>query len=125
MEGMYESSTYVIQRKPKLVRETRLNFSHNVESVECSIISKTPVWKRGMDIVFSTLMLIFLAPVLLLIYIAIKIASPGPAFFKQERVGYLGKSFNMYKFRTMKIDASESAHKNQICNEISEQSHLQ
>ena len=115
---MYESSTLVIQKKHKLGRASRLNFSHVVESLECSMISRTPVWKRGIDIGVSSLMLVCLAPVLLLIYIAIKIASPGPAFFKQERVGYIGKSFNMYKFRTMKTDAKESAHKKQICDEI-------
>jgi lipopolysaccharide/colanic/teichoic acid biosynthesis glycosyltransferase len=57
--------------------------------------------KRGIDIIISLLGLIILWPVLLLITIAIRISSKGPAVFKQQRVGKNGDSFIFYKFRTM------------------------
>ena len=61
--------------------------------------------KRGIDVVTSVIGLILTAPLLLLTAIAIKLESPGPVFFKQERVGRHGKSFRLVKFRSMRADA--------------------
>ena len=58
--------------------------------------------KRSFDIVFASLMLLFLAPVGLLIAIAIKLSSRGPVFFKTHRLGVTGAPFTIYKFRSMK-----------------------
>ena len=63
--------------------------------------------KRVMDIVCSAFALIVLSPILLITALAIKLESPGPAVFVQKRVGVNGKEFNMYKFRTMYLDAEE------------------
>lgn len=60
--------------------------------------------KRIIDIILSFLGLIILSPVLLLIAIAIKMESKGPVFFKQKRVGINKSHFNIYKYRTMRID---------------------
>ena len=57
--------------------------------------------KRAMDIVFSSIILILGAPFLLLIALLIKLTSPGPALFIQERVGLDGRPFYCIKFRTM------------------------
>lgn len=57
--------------------------------------------KRAFDIAFSSLVLLALAPFIVLIAIAIKLTSPGPILFRQERVGLNGQRFQMYKFRTM------------------------
>ncbi len=59
------------------------------------------VIKRAMDIVGSLCGIILLSPVLLIIAIAIKLTSPGPVIFKQERVGLHNVPFYMYKFRSM------------------------
>lgn len=59
------------------------------------------------DLIASCLILIFMAPVLLLISILIKLDSPGPVFHKQDRVGLKGSHFRMWKFRTMVANASE------------------
>jgi len=61
--------------------------------------------KRGMDLVLSTLGLIFALPLMLILAIAIKLDSPGPVFFIQTRVGRDGKKFRAYKFRSMVVDA--------------------
>lgn len=61
--------------------------------------------KRFVDIVVSAIMLVLFLPVMLVIAIAIKCDSKGPAIFKQDRMGRNGKTFRCYKFRSMKIDA--------------------
>jgi exopolysaccharide biosynthesis polyprenyl glycosylphosphotransferase len=63
--------------------------------------------KRFMDITLSLAAIILLSPLLLLLIIVIKLDSKGPAIFKQERVGYKEKLFDMYKFRSMIEDAEE------------------
>jgi len=61
--------------------------------------------KRLFDLMASGLGLLVLAPFLLVIALAIKLESPGPVFFRQERVGRLGQTFRIHKFRTMVSDA--------------------
>ncbi len=63
--------------------------------------------KRGVDIVLSTVGIVILAPVMLVIAIAIRTSSKGPALFKQIRAGRNGKPFQILKFRTMCHDAEE------------------
>jgi len=65
------------------------------------------VAKRIFDIVVSCLCLLVLWPLLLLIALLIELDSPGPAIFRQERVGERGKGFIMYKFRSMRVDAEK------------------
>lgn len=57
--------------------------------------------KRFFDLVVSLVALVVLLPILILIAMAIKLDSKGPVLFKQERVGYLGRTFFIYKFRSM------------------------
>lgn len=68
------------------------------------------ILKRGMDVVFSALLLILLLPVFALISVLVKLSSPGPVFFTQMRVGHLMKPFMMYKFRTMYATADHQVH---------------
>ena len=65
--------------------------------------------KRSFDICFSAAVLVVTSPIFALIAAITRIASPGPVFFVQERVGLNGKPFRMYKFRTMQVSpASET-----------------
>jgi len=61
--------------------------------------------KRGVDIVFSSIILLLISPIMLLTAILIKLDSPGPVFFVQERIGLDAKPFKMLKFRSMRADA--------------------
>lgn len=61
--------------------------------------------KRLFDIVFAGLGLLLLSPVLLMIAIWVRLDSPGPALFRQRRVGRHGQPFTIHKFRTMRADA--------------------
>jgi exopolysaccharide biosynthesis polyprenyl glycosylphosphotransferase len=62
--------------------------------------------KRGIDLVGAVLGVVLLAPVFVGIAIAIKLSSPGPVFFRQERMGLHGRVFAMWKFRTMVTNAT-------------------
>jgi Undecaprenyl-phosphate glucose phosphotransferase len=59
--------------------------------------------KRAFDIAFSVVAILITLPVMAIIAVAIKLTSPGPIIFKQERVGLNRRRFMMYKFRTMKV----------------------
>lgn len=63
--------------------------------------------KRVFDVVVSALMLILISPVFLILAIAIKLDSPGPVFYRQERVTQYGKTFRIFKFRTMVSNADK------------------
>jgi putative colanic acid biosynthesis UDP-glucose lipid carrier transferase len=57
------------------------------------------------DKIISSIILLLISPIMLLISIAVKLTSPGPIFYKQERVGWNNKPFYMVKFRSMAVDA--------------------
>lgn len=73
-----------------------------------------PAGKRIVDIIGALLAFAVLSPVLSLIAIMIKIVSPGPVFFKQARIGYHGRPFTFWKFRTMKVEADTMVHQQHL-----------
>ena len=64
--------------------------------------------KRLIDVIASLLGLLLLSPFLLYIAWRVRLSSPGPVFYSQERVGYKGRPFRMYKFRSMFRDAEKN-----------------
>ena len=70
-----------------------------------------PPSKRLLDVAGATLLLLVLLPVLGLAVLAIRLTSPGPAFFAQVRVGRDGEAFTMYKLRTMHVGADATPHR--------------
>jgi len=75
---------------------------------------RVPVWKRVFDIASGLTGLLLLSPFLVLIAVLIKTVSPGPVFFKQKRIGYLGKPFILLKFRTMHEGTKISTHEDYV-----------
>ena len=73
-----------------------------------------PSWKRVLDVTLILLSLPLWLPVVLLIALWIKIASPGPIFFRQERIGFRGKRFMILKFRTMKVNVETQTHERHL-----------
>jgi len=65
--------------------------------------------KRGFDIVLSAVALILLSPLLLVLAILVKLGSPGPILYRQERLGRDNRRFQMLKFRTMRVDAEDDS----------------
>ena len=69
-----------------------------------------PTWKRTLDICCCLLALPFLALAAFWAFVITTTWAPGPIFFRQERVGYRGRRFQLYKFRTMHVTASAAEH---------------
>lgn len=90
-----------------------------IESESSMEFSLYEVIKRLIDIACSFLGVIVLSPLFIIIAIIIKITSKGPVFFSQKRVGKNGKEFNMYKFRSMVVNAEELKEKLAAKNEMS------
>ena len=74
--------------------------------------------KRCFDFVVSSLMLIILSPLFLILAIAIKIDSRGPVFFRQVRVTQYGRTFRIFKFRTMVNDADKLGAQVTVSNDM-------
>lgn len=99
---------YVPQIPHTLARRFELN---SIGSLPVLSISRNPLKnyinrfiKRTFDIVVSSVFLCFYPLIYIPVAIAIKLSSPGPVYFRQERTGYLGKSFKCLKFRTMRVN---------------------
>ncbi len=75
-------------------------------------------FKRIVDVVIASIVLILFAPVVPLIALAIKVNSPGPVFFRDKRQGLHGRLFNCVKFRTMRVGAAEIQDKLRFVSEV-------
>jgi lipopolysaccharide/colanic/teichoic acid biosynthesis glycosyltransferase len=78
--------------------------------------SPLPLWKRSTDLAFCLLALPGLAIATFLVAALMSITSPGPIFFRQERVGHMGRRFRLYKFRTMHVGVDTSKHQAYFTN---------
>ncbi|MCP5007673.1 MAG: sugar transferase [Planctomycetes bacterium] len=90
----------------KTTRGTFVN-TKAVQSLELFFHENTPIWKRIIDLFGSALCIIISLPIMLFVACAIKSTSKGPVFFSQKRCGLGGKPFNVYKFRSMVVDAEK------------------
>jgi lipopolysaccharide/colanic/teichoic acid biosynthesis glycosyltransferase/transcriptional regulator with XRE-family HTH domain len=80
----------------------------SIRTIKASILR--PGWKSGLDIACILLSLPVWLPLMILLMLVTRIASPGPIFYRQERVGFGGRHFFIWKFRTMKLSAETQAH---------------
>jgi len=86
-------------------REPSVAGVHRMDSAEELFAWRCPTWKRAIDVAGASVGLIVAAPVISVAAILIRATSPGGAFFVQKREGLGGKSFPIYKLRTMRPDA--------------------
>jgi len=114
--GLLDNETMDIRIVPDLLRFVTLRCDiEEFNGLPIVRINDSPLvgWgamvKRVTDIVLSSVALVLLSPVLLLIAIAIKVTSPGPVLYVQERMGLDGRSFPMLKFRSMRADAEDKS----------------
>jgi len=84
-----------------------------------------PIWKRALDIACCIAALPCLALATLFAAAVIKSVAPGPILFRQERVGYQGRRFKLYKFRTMHVDANASTHQTHFTQLVSSNGPMQ
>jgi len=105
-------STAAVRLVPDLNRRHTLNASvEDFDGTPVVLVTETPeqgwnsILKRAFDLAVSAASLVVLSPLLLAIALWVKLDSPGPALYAQERVGSNGRRFRMLKFRTMRTDA--------------------
>jgi exopolysaccharide biosynthesis polyprenyl glycosylphosphotransferase len=85
-------------------------FGSGILSMVIAFLRKTyNITKRVMDLTVAVLALLILSPLCLLVALLIKLTSKGPVFYSQVRSGKDGKFFDIYKFRTMKVDAEKES----------------
>jgi|YNPMSStandDraft_1061717.scaffolds.fasta_scaffold00213_16 exopolysaccharide biosynthesis polyprenyl glycosylphosphotransferase len=110
-----ENKNVVIKVIPSLydilTGSVRLSTPYSAPLLQISRELMTPFefnLKRLIDIVFSIISIIILLPVYIFLAIGVKLSSPGPILYTHERIGRYGKPFNIYKFRSMYIDAEKN-----------------
>jgi lipopolysaccharide/colanic/teichoic acid biosynthesis glycosyltransferase len=74
--------------------------------------------KRALDVLGALVALVVLSPLMLIVALLIKLTSPGPVIFRQARVGQGGRPFQMYKFRSMRTDMDDRAHREFVASLI-------
>src|SRR3990172_3323542 len=90
----------------------------SIERLEILFARPIPIWKRLVDSFGALLLLIFLSPLFFLVAFLIKIVSPGPVFYRQERIGYQGRRFTFWKFRTMHVNNDAAGHEQYLTHLI-------
>ena len=123
-ESCGQQQASLLGRLPSGLRSSRLNRLRN----QTAAASRRTLWryatrlgdvvKRGIDIAVPGLLLLLLLPLFFLVALAIRLESPGPVFFRQIRVGRLGQTFAMWKFRSMYTDAEERKKALEAQNEM-------
>lgn len=101
------------------VKMEREEISLNSEVLVTNVGCWYTFLKRTIDILCSLAGLLLLSPVLIVVSILIKLESDGPIIFSQDRIGYKGEKFKMYKFRSMVVNAEELKKKLAEQNEMS------
>jgi lipopolysaccharide/colanic/teichoic acid biosynthesis glycosyltransferase len=94
-----------------------MDFSIELDQLKCSPSPKAVQnlhWKRALDVLLILLALPFLIPLVLFVALLIGSVSAGPVLFMQERVGYRGRRFMCFKFRTMFVDADMTMHQGHL-----------
>jgi lipopolysaccharide/colanic/teichoic acid biosynthesis glycosyltransferase len=77
-----------------------------------------PAARRAVDLGVVLIALLVLAIPMLLVAMAIRLGTPGPALYRQQRIGRGGRPFTMYKFRTMRVGGSDAQHRELIAREL-------
>ena len=99
-----------------MVTEPGLRIAHS--PLPTVPVSPTPAGyrfaKRAMDVIGSMVGLVLTSPVLGLVALAVKLESPGPVLFRQQRLGLGGRPFTLYKFRSMHLSAEQSRHRDHV-----------
>lgn len=83
-------------------------------SSQSAVASGVPAWKRALDVSCILLAMPVILPIGLLIALLIKIVSPGPVLFKQERIGFRSRRFMCLKFRTMHVNSDTGVHQGHL-----------
>ena len=92
------------------------NGPHVASELWVTSLCTAPGWKAGLDITCILLLLPLWLPLMILLMLVTRIASPGPIFYRQKRVGLGGRHFFIWKFRTMRLSAETQTHERYLEN---------
>lgn len=95
---------------PKKLPMNHLHHQVRVTKTPAARSDGVPRWKRVLDVTLVLATLPLVLPVMICIALLIWIVSEGPVLFRQERIGYLGRRFTCFKFRTMAVGTDTSVH---------------
>jgi lipopolysaccharide/colanic/teichoic acid biosynthesis glycosyltransferase len=84
----------------------------------CARRRAVPLWKRAFDLLFIVVTCVVWLPLMLLLMAAVRVLSPGPIFYRQARVGFRGRVFTIYKFRSMKVNVETRTHEDYLARLI-------
>jgi lipopolysaccharide/colanic/teichoic acid biosynthesis glycosyltransferase len=90
----------------------------SVLTQERTVHPAVAIARRSLDLVGACLALLVLAPILVAVILAVRIDSPGPALFRQRRLGRDKQPFTVHKFRTMYTHADDQRHRDYVCSLI-------
>lgn len=107
-------------RPPARTGEPGVGSTTHPTGIRLTTTPTVPAWKRAVDVTVAVVALIAAAPLWIACAVAVRRSSPGPALFRQVRIGAGGLPFQMYKFRTMYVDNDDRAHREQNRREILE-----
>jgi len=110
--------TASLTKVAKAGAEQQFNYDCPMEELQQFYAKKMPLQKRCLDLICSLLGLIILSPLFILLSCLIKTVSPGPAFYRQTRIGLGGRPFTLLKFRTMKVNADNTEHRKHLASLI-------
>jgi len=112
VDGTRELSGRLDRRMPPLPRFPRVNPQLISDRAELNGAESfcIPRWKRILDVTCIFLALPIWLPLMLLLMVLVRVSSPGPVFYRQERVGYRRGRFMIFKFRTMHVNAETRTH---------------
>jgi exopolysaccharide production protein ExoY len=86
----------------------------STKTEERGVLNEIPRWKRLLDVTLILLSLPVWLTVIIVVSIWIKLVSPGPILFRQERIGYKGRRFTIFKFRTMAVNVETRSHEQHL-----------
>src|SRR5260370_41234578 len=95
----------ILSRKRRRAARQTSRHEHKRGTIGSTCVSSSFTWKRMIDLPLAVFLFVLAGPVIALLWLLVKCTSPGPGLYRQQRVGRFGRTYFMYKMRSMRQDA--------------------